>query len=165
MCMFSIVKGFKISDTLFCRVFHRVDLGVQAELAMLEEEKAGLLEQVEELGAKYLKAQSDIRSLQQKCLFVMEEKEREAAVTQQCQCEKWQLQNCTQDLNAELQSCRYLKYCLAVALPDRYGYCNMQHKIAIVHSLHCYLTVLLSPSVMAAVISLIPRPRPAFCCL
>ena len=118
-------------------MFHRVDLGVQAELAMLEEEKAGLLEQVEELGAKYLKAQSDIHSLQQKCLFVMEEKEREAAVTQQCRCQKWRLQNCMQDLNAELQSCRQLKCCLAVAHPDRYGYCNMQHKIAIVQSLRC----------------------------
>jgi len=106
--------------------FHRVDLGVQAELAMLEEEKAGLLEQVEELGAKYLKAQSDIRSLQQKCLFVMEEKEREAVVMQHCRCEKQQLQNCMQDLNAELQSCRHLKCCLAVAHPDRYG-CILQH--------------------------------------
>jgi len=99
---------------------------------MLEEEKAGLLEQVEELGAKYLKAQSDIRSLQQKCLFVMEEKEREAVVMQHCRCEKQQLQNCMQDLNAELQSCRHLKCCLAVAHPDRCrkkGRCrNLYHR-------------------------------------
>ena len=96
---------------------------------MLEEEKLGLLEQVEELGAKYLKAQSDIRSLQWKHLCVAEE-EREAAVIQQCRCEKQWLQSCSvQDLNAELQRCRHLKCCLAVAHPDRcvcIAICNIE---------------------------------------
>ena len=98
-----------------------VNRSVQAELALLEEEKKGLLEWVEELGAKYLKAENDICSLRRECLCVTEEKEREKESRQQCQHESQCLQNIVQEIRAELQSCtRLLEYHFAGTHPARY---------------------------------------------
>jgi len=102
-------------------VYQGVNRSVQAELALLEEEKKGLLEWVEELGAKYLKAENDICSLRRECLCVAEEKEREKESRLQCQHENQCLQNIVHEIRVELQSCKkLLEYHFAVTHPARY---------------------------------------------
>lgn len=102
-------------------MYQGVNRSVQAELALLEEEKKGLLEWVEELGAKYLKAENDICSLRRECLCVAEEKEREKESRLQCQHENQCLQNIVHEIRVELQSCKkLLEYHFAVTHPARY---------------------------------------------
>ena len=122
-------------------MYESVNRSVQAKLALLEEEKKGLLEWVEELGAKYLKAESDVCSLRRECLCVTEEKEREMESRQQYQHESQCLQNIVQEIRTELQSCkRLLEYHFTLTHPARYTRWNMTY-VSLNHNVYYGLLI------------------------